>query len=93
MKTIDIDQLINVCGGYQLAARTPSMYAPRDFVPPGLRPDQLTVPQMNADRHGRVNIKFFNGNPAQEIQRARPWVSPAQASDSTYQKGFMVPWY
>jgi hypothetical protein len=91
MMTIDHDDLTNVTGGQQLARRTSALDSPT-FVPPGLRPDQITTEQFKADLHARVNIRF-SADAAAEIRQARPWVTPEQASDPEYIKGFMVPWY
>jgi len=84
MTTITTIELSNVVGGQQLAHRTPQLNAPADFLPPGLRPDQLTMDQFKADMHARVNIAY-------EIRRVRPWLSPDQAKDPKLVEEFMRP--
>jgi hypothetical protein len=54
MTTITTIELSNVVGGQQLAHRTPQLNAPADFLPPGLRPDQLTMDQFKESVYCRL---------------------------------------
>jgi hypothetical protein len=81
ISTIDLSTVV---GGQKLAHRSSHINAPADYLPPGLRPDQLTTDQYNADSHARVNIGII-------IRDVRPWLTPEQSRDPKVVEEFMRP--